>query len=474
MIDPLICNACGKVYLYGDDDGLCDDPSCRGATLDPLLGFVSYRRKYKTHRGVEENDLAARVKDRIEKVLHARRIHGGFFIDKAGIEREDFEQKIAATLKSCKGLVLILILTPGALDPRENADEDWMRKEVVLALQHGLEIIPIKATKYRQDADFEWPQLIPLELAEIQKKNLNLSFIGDLDERYLVDAVQHIANEVIRHLPIPDIASPPLHSKSSARAIQTTRNKQLSEQERKTIVAKKLLAIPGGCFQMGSLLGPTSEQHIHEIEISPFYMMKCLVTQRDYEKICGVNPSNFTGDLNRPVESVSWFDAIDFCNKWSAVDGLDQVYEVSDDDVVMHLDRNGYRLPTEAEWEYACRASSSAEFFWGDDEKLASTFTWFDSNSEDTTHSVGTKQRNGFGLYDMCGNVWEWTSDWFGADYYQHSETTNPLGPEFGESKVLRGGCWFNGVGRLRCGSRLKRLPGLVDDVTGFRCVARF
>lgn len=142
MIAPLICNACGKVYLFGDDDGLCDDPSCRGAVLDPLLGFVSYRRRYKTHRGVEENDLGVRVKDRIEKVLHSRRLHGGFFIDKTGIEREDFEQKIATTLLACKKRVMILILTPGALDPRDNADEDWMRKEIALAIQHGLEIIP--------------------------------------------------------------------------------------------------------------------------------------------------------------------------------------------------------------------------------------------------------------------------------------------------------------------------------------------
>jgi glucokinase len=198
--DPLICNACGKVYLEGHDNGLCDDPRCLGAKLDHLLGFVSYRRDCKTHRGIETNDIAVRVKDRVEKVLHARRIGGGFFIDKTGIEREDFEKKIAKTIKSCAGRVFLLILTPGALDPRENEDEDWLRKEIRLAVEHKLVIVPIIASKYRQDDDFKWPEKLTTEIAILQKENVNLSFIGDLDERYLVDTTQNIASEIIRSI----------------------------------------------------------------------------------------------------------------------------------------------------------------------------------------------------------------------------------------------------------------------------------
>ena len=104
----------------------------------------------------------------------------------------------------------------------------------------------------------------------------------------------------------------------------------------------------------------------------------------------GTNPSNFVGDPNRPVESISWFDAVNFCNAWSLIDGLEPVYVVSDGQVEADFN-NGYRLPTEAEWEYACRAGSNEEFFWGQDEKLAAA-SWFDSNSEDTTHAVGTKR----------------------------------------------------------------------------------
>lgn len=253
---------------------------------------------------------------------------------------------------------------------------------------------------------------------------------------------------------------------------QATNKIELEEWRR--ILAKKFVRVQTGSFLMGSDNGNASERPVHEVNIAEFQMMKCLVTQREYERVCGVNPSNFLGDGNRPVEGVSWFDAIAFCNKWSQMDGLALVYEITDDMVMCHFQRNGYRLPTEAEWEYACRAGCSADFYWGQNESESSQHAWFDANSEDVTHAVGTKRKNAFGLYDMVGNVWEWTNDWFCPDYYGQCDRENPVGPEFGEFRVLRGGCWFNGTSRLRSFSRLKRLPHLVDDVSGFRCAARY
>jgi len=195
--DPLICHACGKVYLHGDDDGLCDDPMCGGAHLEPLLGFVSYRRKYTSHRDPDEkNEVAVRIKERIEKVLHSQKIQGGFFIDKSGIEREDFAKKISSTIQACKGGILLLILTPGALDPRGNDDDDWMLNEIRLALQYGLEIIPVKASNFRKDDDFMFPAQLHEAIRPIQRKNVNLSFIGDLEEHYINDAIIRITNEV--------------------------------------------------------------------------------------------------------------------------------------------------------------------------------------------------------------------------------------------------------------------------------------
>ena len=240
------------------------------------------------------------------------------------------------------------------------------------------------------------------------------------------------------------------------------------------IVSRKMVSIRRGVFIMGSNEHGASERPSHEVSVSPFFMQKCLVTQRDYAKIMGSNPSNFVGNPNRPAESVSWTDAVKFCNAWSRADGLDPIYEILEDEVLTHFEKNGYRLPTEAEWEYACRAGSTSEFFWGDTEVEADLYAWHDGNSEDSTQAVGTKRPNPFGLYDMVGNLWEWTNDWFSMEYYGLGERDDPKGPEFGEAKVLRGGSWFNGKAKLRSPCRLKRLPGLVDDVTGFRCVARY
>ncbi len=240
-----------------------------------------------------------------------------------------------------------------------------------------------------------------------------------------------------------------------------------------SIVSKRTVPLPAGIFQMGSENGAENEKPTHEVALSGFSMAKCPVTQRDFEKICGINPSNFAGDPNRPVESVSWFDAIKFCNRLSKADKLVPVYSIAEEGIVANFRNNGYSLPTEAEWEYACRAGSPADFYWGDNEKEAGLHAWCDSNSDDTTHTVGTKRKNAFGLFDMVGNVWEWTNDFFNQEYYGTSDRTDPLGPEFGEYRVLRGGCWFNGQNRLRSSCRLKRLPNLVDDVTGFRFVAR-
>jgi len=228
ILDPLICHACGRVYLDGDDDGLCDDPRCMGAKLDHLLGFVSYRRQCDTHRGVEQNDLALRIKDRVEKTLHARGIGGGLFIDKTGIEREDFESKIARALKACSGRIFLLILTPGSLDPRDSEAEDWLRREIHLAIEYGLQIIPVIATKYRRDQDFTWPHNLTEDLLSIQKRNVNLSFIGDLDERYLVDATQNITSEIAHTLGaemVSMLQEVPGHGRKSQQA-------QLSEAQR--------------------------------------------------------------------------------------------------------------------------------------------------------------------------------------------------------------------------------------------------
>jgi eukaryotic-like serine/threonine-protein kinase len=140
------------------------------------------------------------------------------------------------------------------------------------------------------------------------------------------------------------------------------------------------------------------------------------VTQGEYERVMGTNPSHFKGDPRLPVETVSWQDAMTFCERLSALPAERSAGRV-------------YRLPTEAEWEYACRAGSTTIYSFGDSEGSLGDYAWYDSNSGSKTHPVGQKRPNAWGLYDMHGNVWEWCSDWYDGSYYASSPVDDPTGP---------------------------------------------
>ena len=183
-------------------------------------------------------------------------------------------------------------------------------------------------------------------------------------------------------------------------------------------VSMKFMRIPAGKFMMGSPDGEKDRQPNegpqHEVAISkPFYMGIYHVTQEQYEAVMGKNPSNFKGQQN-PVETVSWDEAVEFCKKASEKAG------------------KKVRLPTEAEWEYACRAGSKTRFCFGDDDDKLGDFAWYAANSGNTTHPVGQKKPNAWGLYDLHGNVWQWCADRYDAKYYGNSPKTDPTGPAEG------------------------------------------
>ena len=201
-----------------------------------------------------------------------------------------------------------------------------------------------------------------------------------------------------------------------------------------------LVFIPPGTFRMGS---PTNEVDRQDDEgpqtavtISRgFWMGKYEVTQGEYLAVMGSNPSYFTGDANRPVEQVNWFDATNYCGQLTQRERA--AGRIATNSV--------YRLPTEAEWEYACRAWTSTRFSYGDDPGYTnlSNYAWYDGNSGGTTHPVGQKLRNPWGLYDMHGNVFEWCQDWYGD--YAGGIAVDPQGPaDTGTGRVVRGGGWSN------------------------------
>jgi formylglycine-generating enzyme required for sulfatase activity len=251
-----------------------------------------------------------------------------------------------------------------------------------------------------------------------------------------------------------------------------------------TLAPAVLRYISGGTFQMGDTnTSIPDKQPVHSVTVSAFYMDTTEVTQLDYNALMGVNPSFFTGDPQRPVESMTWFDLVLYCNARSKRDLQDTVYTFTSitgkpgngcsdlGGLAVDFTKNGYRLPTEAEWEYACRAGSTTDYYWG--TTIDNNYGWYDSDFSDTTHPVATKLPNAWGLYDMSGNVWEWCNDWYSSSYYSVSPSTDPAGPSAGINRVSRGGSWIDPGINFTSARRNCISPASQLRVSGFRCVRR-
>jgi formylglycine-generating enzyme required for sulfatase activity len=237
-----------------------------------------------------------------------------------------------------------------------------------------------------------------------------------------------------------------------------------SEKEITNSIGMKLVLIPKGTFLMGS---PESDKEHqgdevqHEVMLSnDFFLGVTEVTQAQYQKVMGENPSYFQSDeiqgesSNHPVEKVSWEDAVDFCKKLSELPEEKKAGRV-------------YRLPTEAEWEYACRAGSKSAYSFGDGVDSLDGNAWFKENSDRKTHPVGQKRPNAWGLYDMHGNVFEWCSDWY--DDYPKDAVSDPTGSKEGSHRVYRGGSSYDVATNCRSASRYWIYASLRSRINGFR-----
>jgi formylglycine-generating enzyme required for sulfatase activity len=229
--------------------------------------------------------------------------------------------------------------------------------------------------------------------------------------------------------------------------------------------------------------GIPNEHPRHAVRISrPFYLGIFEVTQAQYHAVMAANPSWFsvTGGgkgqvANRPtdqhpVHNVSWLDAVRFCNTLSRREGLKPFYKIDGEQVqVPDWNGTGYRLPTEAEWEYACRAGSKTRYSFGDDEKALSDYAWYERFAGGQTHPVGQKRPNTWGLYDMHGNVWEWCWDWYDPNAYRHGPHHDSTGPPQGTHRVLRGGGFNDYPAVLRAAIRGRDVPANRDGYNGLR-----
>ena len=215
------------------------------------------------------------------------------------------------------------------------------------------------------------------------------------------------------------------------------------------ITLSNMVWVEGGTFRMGSNEGDNDEKPVHTVTVRGFWMGKYEVTQAEYSRVMGTNPSKFKCD-DCPVENVSWDDAVEYTR------------------------RIGGRLPTEAEWEYAARGGNKSRGYKYSGSDNLDEVGWYENNSGRRTHPVGQKQPNELGLYDMSGNVWEWCEDWYDQGYYAKSPRDNPTGPSYGSLRVLRGGSWYDNVDDCRLTNRSRNSPDDRDHLIGFRCVWDF
>ena len=218
----------------------------------------------------------------------------------------------------------------------------------------------------------------------------------------------------------------------------------------------EMVFVKGGCFEMGDSFGDgfDDEEPVHEVCVDDFHIGKYEVTQAEWQAVMGNNPGKFKGDRH-PVDSVSWEDAQAFIARLNQLTG------------------KAYRLPTEAEWEYAARSGGKKEKWAGtNDSARLGEYAWYSANSRKATHAVGARKPNGLGVCDMSGNVWEWVHDYYEMTWYDRSEKDNPQGPQAGDFRTMRGGSFGNQAHALRVTERGNSKPTLRDIGVGFRLAA--
>ncbi len=251
-----------------------------------------------------------------------------------------------------------------------------------------------------------------------------------------------------------------------------------------------MVLIPGGTFEMGCTAEQTNcqdELPVHTVTLSDFYLGVFEITQDEWESIMGYNPSTFNDCGGTcPVEQISWYETIVYCNSLSIQQGLTPVYIINGstdpdiwgpppvfnpswDAVIANFSANGYRLPTEAEWEYAARAGGGAPQTLFSGSNNLNEVGWWDQNAGGTTHPVGGLQPNAFGLFDMSGNVYEWIWDWYDGNYYANSPPNNPTGPPNGIFRLRRSGSWSDPPAFCRVADRDTSIPGATNAAFGFR-----
>ena len=303
---------------------------------------------------------------------------------------------------------------------------------------------------------------IVLEVGGERYEAEKLAVSGDFGKAVKVGTRKTVYWDVLKDMPSGfegelywniDIVKPAEQSAELSTATQSNGEKVPIKEIVEASASIQLVKVPAGCFSMGSALNgdDQDERPVHEVCLDSYYIGKFELTQAQWQTVMGSNPSYFKKCGNKcPVENISWADAAKFIKKLAGLSG------------------KNYRLPTEAEWEFAARSGGKSQRYSGADDKVA-TLGWYEINANGSTHPVGEKAPNDLGIYDMSGNVAEWVQDWKGD--YSVLKTTNPSGENIGQFKVVRGGSWLDDPAGLRTTFRSDLTPKARTNLIGMRVV---
>jgi formylglycine-generating enzyme required for sulfatase activity len=415
--------------------------------------FISYRRD-------DSADVTGRIFDKLRSHFEQDLV---VFRDVDFIPLgRDFREVITEAVESCA--VLLAVIGPSWVDHRNEDGErrlddphDFVRLEIETALKRKIPVVPLLVSRARMPKAAQLPgSLEPLAFRNGLEVRRDPDFHHDMDRliraltAMLLKSPSEVENKATQEQ---------LEQEAREKAEKEAKAKDpLNPARTRTAGEKIALKLPGdvpiafawcppGTFQMGS----NDEKPVRTVKLTKgFYMAVYPITQAQWKAVMGTEPSNFKG-ADRPVEQVSWTDAVEFCTKLTVkLSGRVQV-----------------RLPTEAEWEYACRAGTVTDYYAGSGESALQAVGWYDANSGKETHPVGQLEANAWNLQDMHGNVWEWCNDWYGE--YSSAQTTDPTGPASGSYRVNRGGSWGNSAGRCRSAYRDGYDPTDRGSLLGFR-----
>ncbi|SFA71068.1 Formylglycine-generating enzyme, required for sulfatase activity, contains SUMF1/FGE domain [Flavobacterium swingsii] len=241
----------------------------------------------------------------------------------------------------------------------------------------------------------------------------------------------------------------------------------------------QMVKVEGGKFLMGSpdenKIAENDEQKQHEVTVGNFEINKLEVSVWEWKQYCKKTKKKMPAKQvwgindNYPITNITWNEAIAYCNWLSKQDGYKPAYTVVGPNIICDFTANGYRLPTEAEWEYAAKGGKKSKNNIFSGSNISNDIAWQQNNSDKKPHAVGTKLANELGIYDMSGNVWEWCYDWYNKDYYKSEDGNNPTGPIRGEKKSVRGGSWDSKESYLRTSNRISTTPNRTYEFYGFR-----